>query len=286
MAANPAQTLLSTPIKSPAPPAVEESPGTWYHPRLQEIRRRREASTFTEKNINRIVVNVCLMFVLIVLHSLIEKALPPKRSASQIRVYLRYINYALMALPSANIFINILPLVRTKDDLSDIPLTPGQRRLMGLPPASGPSTPGSVYSTPPRYMRTPSASSSAVSRRSFPGSPTLGRSPSASNQRTPTPTGSGLAGSSLNGSLLASPSNQLLQRAMLGARRSSFGSASPLGVSISSGSSIFGPGPESPSPSAGGKRSSVGLNNKWRYNKGLYDRTQRFRDLDFESVHS
>ncbi|KAI1821571.1 nuclear pore complex component-domain-containing protein [Xylaria intraflava] len=276
MAPNTPQVTVSTPKKAPASPATE-SPGTWQHPRLQEIHRRQEASTFTEKNIKRIVFNILLVLGWVILHTFIEKALPSRRSAPHIRTYYKYLYYAFLALPLTNILMNLLPLVRAKDDLSDIPLTPGQRRLMGLPPASAPPTPGSVYSTPPRYLRTPSASGSAASRRSFSSSPILTRSPS--GQETPTPAG--------NGSIIASPSNQLLQKAMFGARRSSFGSSSPLGASISTtGSSIFGGGPESPSPSPSGKRSSVGLNSKWRYNKGMYDRTKRFRDLDFEPAYA
>ncbi|KAI2643201.1 NPCC-domain-containing protein [Xylaria nigripes] len=272
MAATAAQTALSTPIKAPATPTTE-SPGTWRHPRLQEINRRQAASTFTEKNIKRLVINICLLIGLTILHSFIEKALPPKRSAPHIWAYFKYTYYALQALPLLNIFMNLLPLIRAKDDLSDIPLTPGQRKLMGLPPASNPPTPGSVFSTPPRYARTPSASGSAASRRSLSSSPVLARS--SPNSGTPT--------SGVNGSSVASPSFQLLQKAVLGARRSSFSSPIPTS-SISTGSPIYGSGPETRSPSPAGKRSSLGVSSKWRYNKGMYDRPKGFRDSDFESV--
>jgi nucleoporin POM34 len=185
--------------------------------------------------------------------------------------YVNYGTYALITLPLYNIALNVWPLVRAKDDLSDVPLTPAQRQLLGLPPSSAPPTPGSVYSTPPRYSRTPSASGSPASRRSFSSSPTSNLSPSI--PATPTPAGNNTAG-------FMSPGNQLLQKAMLGARRSSLGSLgspSPKG-SISTGASIFGNGSESPSPSPAGKRSSVGLNSKWRYDKGMYEKTRGFRD--------
>ncbi|KAI0460026.1 nuclear pore complex component-domain-containing protein [Xylaria acuta] len=274
MAPTTAQTALSTPTKTPATPATE-SPGTWRHPRLREITKRQEASTFTDKNITRILVNLSLLVVLVVLHSFAKKALPTKRSAPHVWTYFKYTYYALLAVPLCNIAINLWPLFRSKDDISDIPLTPGQRRLLGLPPSSAPPTPGSTYSTPPRYTRTPSGSGSAT-RRSFSSSPILNRSPS--NQGSPTPAG--------NGSSVTSPSHQLLHRAMFGARRSSIGSPSPLGVSISTGASVFGNGPESPSPSPAGKRSSVGLNSKWRYDKGMYERAKGFRDLDSESMYT
>lgn len=65
-----------------------------------------------------------------------------------------------------------------------------------------------------------------------------------------------------------SPASPLLQKAiaggMGGARRSSFGSTS---LGASTATSLFDEGPATPSPSSG-KRSSVGLNNKWLYEKG------------------
>ncbi|KAH8161071.1 hypothetical protein CIB48_g7175 [Xylaria polymorpha] len=274
MAPTAAQTALSTPTKAPATPRTE-SPGTWRHPRLREITKRQEASTFSDKNIRRILVNLSLLVVVVVLHSFVKKSLPTKRSAPQVWTYFKYTYYTLLAVPLGNIAINLWPLLRSKDEISDIPLTPGQRKLLGLPPSSAPPTPGSTYSTPPRYTRTPSGSGSAK-RRSFSSSPVLNRSPS--NQGSPTPAG--------NGASVTSPSYHLLQKAMLGARRSSFGSPSPLGVSISTGASIFSNGPESPSPSPAGKRSSVGLNSKWRYDKGMYERAKGFRDLDSESMYT
>jgi nucleoporin POM34 len=175
----------------------------------------------------------------------------------------------VLCLPIFNIGSNLLPLIRKKDDLSDIPLTPGQRRLLGLPPTSAPPTPGSVYSTPPRYSRTPSISGSAGSRRSFSSSP-LSNRPSPSNYGTPMANGSGA-----NPVGFGSPGSPLLQKAMSGARRSSLGSLgspSPLG-GVNSGS-LFGGGPESPSPSpANGKRSTVGLNSKWLYERGRESRS-------------
>ncbi|TRX88143.1 hypothetical protein FHL15_010989 [Xylaria flabelliformis] len=273
MAPTTAQTALSTPTKTPATPAVE-SPGTWRHPRLREITRRQEASSFTDKNIKRILINFLLFVALVVLHSFVKKTLPTKRSAPHVWTYFNYAYCTLLAVPLCNIAFNLWPLFRSKDDISDIPLTPSQRKLLGLPPSSAPPTPGSAYSTPPRYARTPSGSVS-MARRSFSSSPILNRSPS--TQESPTPAG--------NGSGITS-NYHLLQKAMFGARRSSISSPSPFGVSISTGASIFGSGPETPSPSPASKRSSVGLNNKWRYDKGMYERAKGFRDLDSESIYT
>lgn len=49
------------------------------------------------------------------------------------------------------------------------------------------------------------------------------------------------------------------------ARRSSYGSPSPLGPG--GGSSVLG-APGTPSPAAAGRGATVGLNNKWLYQKG------------------
>ncbi|RYP64789.1 hypothetical protein DL769_006534 [Monosporascus sp. CRB-8-3] len=255
-----AQAAVSTPSRAPAQ-SVQESPGTWRHPRLAEITRRQEATTFTEKNVRRIAVNVAILLALIAFKLLISRILPWKQNN-----FVNNLHKIICFVPVFNIGANLFPLVRPQDDLSDIPLTPGQRRLLGLPPSSKPPTPGSVYSTPPRFSRTPSVGS-AGSRRSFSSSPVSNRaSPAHGN------------GGSLGG--LGSPSSPLLQKAMSGARRSSIGSlGSPsfsgsLGASFngslgaSFNSSVFGGDiPSSPSP-ATGKRSSISLNNKWLYEKG------------------
>lgn len=136
------------------------------------------------------------------------------------------------------------------DDIADIPLTPSQRTSMGLK-ASVPSsqTPASAYAspayvTPPRYSRsTPRSSFSNQGERPLlgSGSPAAGLNRSTSN----TSYSPGGLGSSAN-------------------KRGSYGGASPFNSSLfgDSGSSA---GPGTPTPSTG--KASVGLNNKWLYEK-------------------
>lgn len=277
-----AQTaMVSTPQKQSAATPVTDSPGTWRHPRMQEIVRRQEAATFTDKNVRRVAINVAILSIIILIHGLLARVLPAKKSFPYLYVldsqylirddtdsarltrvwyYSRYVYWAILFIPTFNIGTNLLPLVRHKDDLSDIPLTPSQRKLLGLPPSSVQPTPGSVYSTPPRFSRTPSISGSAGSKRSFSSSP---RSPF-SNQGSP-------IASNGNGNLggLGSPSSPLLQKAMSGARRSSLGSlGSPNLLGVSTATSLFGGAPDSPTPNPAAKRSSVGLNSKWLYERG------------------
>jgi len=148
--------------------------------------------------------------------------------------------------------------VRRKDDLLDIPLTPSQRALLGLDPsATPPVTPGAQYITPPRYQR------SATPRTSTPGSRSSGYSNSPLSEK-----GILSFAQAQGGSPMASP---LLQKAMGRngndrGKRQSYGSASPLASSITTGSSIIGT-PSTPSPSSG-KGASVGLNSRWLYERG------------------
>jgi len=158
-----------------------------------------------------------------------------------------------------NIIIALMPLIKPKDDLSDIPLTPCQRALLGLDPnAASPLKPGSQYVTPPRYPR------SSTSHSGTPGS----RSSSYSSSPL---SGKGSAANKPIGGPSFSPSTSpLLQKAVAGGgrdltRRQSYGSPSPMG---GSGSSLLSSvaAPATPSPT-GGKGASVTLNSRWLYER-------------------
>lgn len=168
-----------------------------------------------------------------------------------------WIYATLVLVPLINIAFALLPLVRPQDDLSDIPLTPAQRKLLGLPPSSRPATPNSAYSTPPRYSRTPSLAGSPASIKSYASSPLSAVASPASGQYSSPRFGT--SPSKLNAPQY-SPStvSPLLHKAVGGG----------VGLGASTGSSVFGDGgPATPTPTAG-KRSSVSLNNKWLYEKG------------------
>jgi nucleoporin POM34 len=169
--------------------------------------------------------------------------------------------------------VALYPLIRPKDNLSDIPLTPTQRVLLGLDPsATLPPTPGSTYITPPKYRLSGSRAASPASRSASP----LSASANASGRRVS------------SGASFSPSTSPLFQKAVSNGgrdsgRRPSFGSPSPLGrsspfresgfgSSIGLGSSMgFGSsmGPATPSP-VGGKRMSTALSNKW-----LYERSRR-----------
>lgn len=150
---------------------------------------------------------------------------------------------------AANIVIAFLPLIRRyyPDDIADIPLTPSQRASMGLKAdVRAPPTPGSGYAspnfvTPPRYQRSTPRSNSFSNQDLGSHSP-LNGSPRPSLGRSTSNSPFNLSGS-------------VTQR---------------LGYGSSMNSSLFGDSsssatPGTPTPSTG--RASVGLNNKWLYEK-------------------
>ncbi|OIW30297.1 NPCC-domain-containing protein [Coniochaeta ligniaria NRRL 30616] len=249
--------LQSTPVKQASKPVVTDSPGNWKHPKLAEITRRQRKTEFSERNIKTIAFNGGAFLISVVLRQLAVSKLPTGFVSADIKAYVAWTYLALQLIPVVNIVIALLPLVRRQDDLADIALTPGQRKLLGLPPSSVPPTPNSAISTPPRYSRTPSLAGSATSNKSYTSSPLSGNGSPASDRR--------LSGSPYS----PSTGSPLFQKAVtggFGGRKSSFGSPSQLGVSTAT--SLFsGDGPGTPSPLAG-KGSSVGLNNKWLYERG------------------
>lgn len=245
--------------------------GTWRHPRFDEITRRQNASTFSDRNIKRVLYNVGCLFALWLvekfvrlkwvktLHSFFfdmtnKFSLPTLFYAIEpFQPYSTYFITFIRAVFIFNILLALGPLVRRKDDLSDIPLTPAQRRLLGLPPSNTPPTPGSQYVTPPRYPRSSTPQS---------GSPSSAYSPSPLS-------GKGSPQGTPRGSPFSPNASPLLSKAIgggfAGAKRPSYGSPSPLGPGSPKGNWLDGS--STPSPSTG-KGPSVTLNNKWLWDKG------------------
>ena len=170
---------------------------------------------------------------------------------------------ALIRLAFAvNIVMAFLPLVRRyyPDDMADIPLTPSQRASMGLrTDVMSPQTPGSAfaspnYVTPPRYQRSTPRSSSFSNQDRSSQSPLSGAR-------------GGFALSTSNSPFSPNQSNgsPLFQKALSGStsKRLSYGGTPMSGSLFGDSSSSATPG--TPTPSTG--RASVGLNNKWLYEK-------------------
>ncbi|RKU47087.1 hypothetical protein DL546_000033, partial [Coniochaeta pulveracea] len=212
-----------TPTKIASTPAnVTDSPGNWKHPRLAEITKRQRRTEFSQRNLNSIAYNAGALIASIVVRQISTSKLPSSWFSAQTLTYASWTYLTLQLIPVINILLALLPLFRQIDDLSDIPLTPAQRKLLGLPPSSAPPTPSSTIATPPRYKRTPSQAGSASSHKSYNSSPLSGNG-SPSERR-------------MSGSPVPGSGSPLFQRAVtsgltMNGRRSSMGSPSPLGVS-------------------------------------------------------
>ncbi|SMR60180.1 unnamed protein product [Zymoseptoria tritici ST99CH_3D1] len=272
-------TLNITPSKSQSATPQNSTPvhtpngtGRWLHPRMDEVVRRRNATNFDRSNMTAItisaVVVVLSFFVLPTLSYCI-----PHQWLRALHPYPSYILWAIRLVFFTNAFFAILPAVRTADACEDIPLSPKQRSLLGLPPMSRPATPQEKeqYVTPPRFARssTPRSAGNTGMRAEGLDSPLSGRG---------TPLNTSGTGGSIRAPGSGSPYNSGLYRSVSGSggmggsgsgmqsaaestrRRLSYTNtrSSPLTVS-----EFEAMGQGTPS-----KRASVGLNNKWLYEKG------------------
>jgi nucleoporin POM34 len=175
--------------------------------------------------------------------------------------YSGWIFYMVFLILAGNIGVQLLPLYRRRfpDAIADIPLTPSQRQVMGLradvatPQTSGTAYASPNYVTPPRYQKsTPRGSFSNQGERAsqspLSGSPRASMGNSTSNSPFSPNTGSPLFQKALGGSAQ---------------KRLSYG-GTPMGSSFF-GDSSSSATPGTPTPGPG--KASVGLNNKWLYEK-------------------
>ena len=257
------------------------SPGSWQHPRSDEIARRTKANTFDQSNLRKIIWNGgALAALLYALSQYVHSSVPTTKMTSKPELTgqnnnspwthiltrtLQPITTPLVLLITLlglyNILTALSPLIKTPDEMTDIPLTPTQRSLLGLDPTATPppsTTPGTQqYITPPRYPRSPTprnisplATTSRSSGSTY-GTP-ITKSPSFGRESSNSP----------GANLAASPLRQKSLGKSEAMRRSSYGSPSPLGP----GGGVLGT-PGTPSPT-NGRGASVALNNKWLYQKG------------------
>jgi nucleoporin POM34 len=273
------RTLPATPVTPSAQrPQLPATPtGAWKHPKFDEITRRQYATTFDDRNVKTIIFNLGILAVSYIALSNwcvgLSTQLPtvrtntsPRHPIISILLSTPWFWWSLQALrliPVTNIGVACYPLVRRyyPDDIADIPLTPSQRQTMGLDPnVATPQTPGSAYAspnyvTPPRYQK-----STPRSSFSYSGGPN-GESPLSGSPRA------SMGQSTSNSPFSPNAGSPLFQRAVGGgsAKRLSFDSrGSPMSSSLFGDSSASNT-PGTPTPGTG--KATVGLNNKWLYEK-------------------
>ena len=275
----PASKLTLTATSSQTP-----SPGTWRHPRFDEIARRQKASTFDASNVHKILFNVLALACTWALgwvadygyERMLEFSMDnlmhdrPNVKAVIVRpIGDYYASWTVLIVRLAlvyNVYCALRPLYGPQDTISDIPLTPTQRSLLGLDPNVSSNTPSpspgvSPIITPPRYRRSITPRSGASNSRS----PASGSA---------SPLARKASGSSMRANDSPSPStpSALWRKSLTGSardvsRRHSYGSSSPLGAGLlGKDLSLMGI-PATPSPTTG-RGASVALNNKWLYEKG------------------
>lgn len=96
---------MSTPIRSTPinESPVTDSPGTWRHPKLDEISRRRNATTFTEKNVRRIAYNVVALLALWSIRLLAKLKINPHMCVLEVYPTIPFANKTASRLLSAYI---------------------------------------------------------------------------------------------------------------------------------------------------------------------------------------
>ncbi|THX02143.1 hypothetical protein D6D18_04086 [Aureobasidium pullulans] len=236
----------STPQKSPT---KVETPGTWRHPNMDEINRRKNASTFNSDNVHSILINLVALLSFLLAPAMLYSYTPSALISffHSMDPYASWASILVRCVPVINIALALMPLARPTDDMTDIALTREQRQLLGLTPQDVPLPTGSPgYITPPRYSRSSTPRSSA--QRHASGSPMSRKgSPSSFDQST-LGVSKGPSGSPFS----VSP---LMQKAVGGA--SAARTSSPLDNSLGSSSSGLATG-----------KASVSLNSKWLYERG------------------
>ncbi|KAK1143852.1 hypothetical protein N8T08_005965 [Aspergillus melleus] len=253
--------LPSTPraVSAPSPTADQSrTPGKWRHPQLAEIVRRQNASTFGDQNIKSVVWNSVALIAVRAYGDTVQSYSSSLLNTLELSKIFNLLRLVLQLLFLSNIALALSPLVRSKDDLSDIPLTPTQRSLLGLDPSTtSPLTPGSTYVTPPKYRLSASRTASSASKVASP----LSTSASASGRRLSSGASFSPSTSPLFHKAVSNGGRNNGRRPSFGSSTASFGRSSLFGES-----SIA---PSTPSP-VGGKRVNLGLSNKW-----LYERSRR-----------
>ncbi|KAF3927228.1 hypothetical protein ABW20_dc0106444 [Dactylellina cionopaga] len=170
-----------------AHPKGQGTPGSWKHPKFDEILRRQDARSLSDRRLSQALKNSSALIVSFIVtyffyHSPIYSSLPKNDFFDIIYILVAFSINGVRFLFVYNIFDAIFGTIRGPDPMIDIPLTPDQRSTLSLPP-----TPNSIvvapvaaetshYITPPRYNKS-SPLPSPANRASTP-------TPSTPNNRT------------------------------------------------------------------------------------------------------
>jgi nucleoporin POM34 len=124
--------------------------GYWEHPSLKEIRKR---TVNKELVLRQVFINAILLAGLYMCKERIKKwtwIADLIESYPQVLYYTSYLLTGFQLLLVYNILAGIKSLIEPQEKFDDLPITPHQRKLLGLPdsPTSSKSTP-----SPPKYLK-------------------------------------------------------------------------------------------------------------------------------------
>ncbi|KAF3926699.1 hypothetical protein ABW21_db0203704 [Orbilia brochopaga] len=155
----------TTPSRSATPKGSGAgTPGSWKHPKFDEILRRQDARAFSDRQLAQTLKNTGALFAsFLVTHlfqnSSLYSSLPRSDFFNAVYSAVAWSVTLLRLLFAYNVFDAVVGTLRGPDPVTDIPLTPDQRSMLSLPPT--PSSTSAVaaagdtssYITPPRYNK-------------------------------------------------------------------------------------------------------------------------------------
>ncbi|RPA86991.1 hypothetical protein BJ508DRAFT_410580 [Ascobolus immersus RN42] len=217
--------MPATPVKpaGEGDQSIHQTPtGSWRHPALDRIARQRRDDTFTDASVRRIAINFAgLVCTFVVFNHVKEYSLMKylfRLLPKEIYNNSTYIIWLLRLLMVYNIAETINRAFTTENEFRNVPLTPQQRRLLGLNP-NVPTPPDASLATPPRYAKTTPNSRSAP--------PTFTPAPDLRTGQTPSPSKRlFVPNQSVNSNALSTSTNNNqgspLRQSVLSERRGSF----------------------------------------------------------------
>ncbi|KAK6347139.1 hypothetical protein TWF696_007218 [Orbilia brochopaga] len=158
----------TTPSRAAMPKASGAgTPGSWKHPKFDEIVRRQDARAFSDRQLAQTLKNTgALLASFVVVHlfhnSSLYSSLPRSDFFNAVYAAVAWSVTLLRLLFAYNIFDAVVGTLRGPDPVIDIPLTPDQRSTLSLPPtpsstsvvaAAAAAGDTSHYITPPRYNK-------------------------------------------------------------------------------------------------------------------------------------
>ncbi|KAK9369566.1 nuclear pore complex component-domain-containing protein [Lipomyces kononenkoae] len=152
----PSETKPELPTGS-LPVTPKEIPkGEWRHPAFDQLNNRVAKTEFTQTTSRKMFQNGIALLVYSVAISWLKKWTFMQELWAVNETFAKnmtYIGALLQLLFLWNILDGLIRLLRPQDKLEDVPLTPNQRKLMGLDASVKTSSPANPL-TPPKYVKT------------------------------------------------------------------------------------------------------------------------------------